>query len=222
MFKKILIVEDIDIIGFGIAQMLKQRNSGTKVIQSLYCDDAYLKFLRAEKDKAPFNLVITDLSFKKDYRNSTITSGISLVKKLKDKNADVKTIVYSVEDRSSKIKKLYNGQLIDAYVLKGRNGLRNLTAAIEAVWANNTYLCPESRAYINKRDVFEINDYDIRLLTHLSYGQTQENIATYFKEKGISPSGVSSIEKRLNRLKLQLDAKNTIQLVANAKDLGLI
>jgi len=69
---------------------------------------------------------------------------------------------------------------------------------------------------------FEIKEYDVSLLSYLSNGFTQEQIASVFKTKRISPNSLSSIEKRLNKLKDVLKAGNNVQLVANAKDLGLI
>lgn len=222
MFKKVLVVEDLDSIGFGIAQMLKQETSIRLVQQSLYCDDAHLKFLRAQKDNEPFDLVITDLSFKSDHRVNKISSGDELVSLLKSKQPNIKTIVYSVEDRSIKVKALFTNRKIDAYVVKGRKGLTYLIEAIDAISQDKTYTSPDLLGFMNRKEVFQIEDYDIELLGHLSNGLTQEEIAALFKEKSIKPSSVSSIEKRLNRLKLELNAKNVIQLVAMVKDLGWV
>jgi transcriptional regulator len=69
---------------------------------------------------------------------------------------------------------------------------------------------------------FNIEEYDISILTYLSNGLSQNEIASLLKSKGVSPSSLSSIEKRLNRLKDVLKANNNVQLVANAKDIGLI
>lgn len=217
-----MVVEDLDSIGFGIAQMLKQETSIKEVHQSLYCDDAHLKFLRAQKDGAPFDLLITDLSFKTDHRESKINSGDELVRTLKSKQPFLKAIVYSVEDRSVRVKALFNNHKIDAYVVKGRKGLKYLVEAIEAISKNKTYISPDLSGFMNRKEIFEIEDYDIKLLTHLANGLTQEEIAVYFKQQNIKPSGISSIEKRLNRLKLELNAKNAIQLVAMVKDLGWV
>ncbi|PCJ91958.1 MAG: response regulator [Flavobacteriaceae bacterium] len=222
MFKKVLIVEDLDSIGFGIVQMLKQEGKIEIVIQSQYCDDAYLKFLKAQKDDLPFDLVISDLSFKEDHRGSKIKSGDELIKILKLKQPNLKTLIYSVEDRFIKIRPLIEHKLIDGYIIKSRYGLKNLTQAIKDVQTGKTYISPELLGFMNRKEVFEIEDYDVNLLIHLSNGLTQEQIAIHFRQNSIIPSSVSSIEKRLNRLKLELKAKNAIHLVANAKDLGLI
>lgn len=222
MFQKVLVVEDLDSIAFGITQMLKQETAIQEVQQSLYCDDAHLKFLKAQKDHAPFDLLITDLSFKTDHRGHRISTGIELVNVLKTKQPALKTIIYSVEDRSMRIKSLFNANGIDGYVAKGRTGLKDLMEAVNAVARNTTYVSPGLNGFMVSKDIFEIEEYDIELLKHLSNGFNQKEISELFKTKNIQPNGMSSIEKRLNRLKVELNAKNVIQLVAISKDLGWV
>lgn len=222
MFKKVLVVEDLDSIGYGIAVMLKQELDVGEVVLSQYCGDAYLKFMKSVKEQDTFDLLITDLSFNEDYREDKIGNGKQLIKKIRALGYDIPIIVCSVEEKSAAVKKLFQDQTISGYVVKGRNGLKNLMHAVQSVHTGNTYLSPQLSNAIKQKEVFEVEDYDVRLLSHLSNGLTQDEIARYFHQKGISPSSLSSIEKRLNRLKDELRAKNTIQLVANAKDLGLI
>ncbi|KPM31262.1 Response regulator GacA [Croceitalea dokdonensis DOKDO 023] len=222
MFEKILVVEDLDSIGFGIVQMLKQKTAAREVEQALYCDEAYLKFLRAQQTQQPFDLVITDLSFKRDHRKSQINSGNELVKTLKAKQPDLKAIVYSVEDRSMKVKSLIKKYNIDGYVVKGREGLKHLIKAMDAIANNQKYLAPEVSSFIDRKTVFELDEYDIELLRQLSLGLNQREISAFFQKKNIQPSGISSIEKKLNRLKLELNAKTVTQLVAMGKDFGWV
>ena len=68
----------------------------------------------------------------------------------------------------------------------------------------------------------EIEDYDIKLIKFLSKGLSQDEISAHLKTNNISPSSLSSIEKRLNKLRIQFKANNAIHLVAIVKDLGLI
>jgi hypothetical protein len=56
----------------------------------------------------------------------------------------------------------------------------------------------------------------------MSNGLSQDEISQLFKKNNISPSSLSTIEKRLNKLRIQFRANNAIHLVAIAKDLGLI
>ena len=74
----------------------------------------------------------------------------------------------------------------------------------------------------NANNNLEIDDFDIQLLKQLANGHSQEEISTHFKNNKISPSSLSSLEKRLNKLRIEFKANNAIHLVAIVKDLGLI
>ncbi|MFS4448376.1 response regulator [Maribacter sp. 2307UL18-2] len=222
MFEKVLLVEDIDSIGHGVSMMLQKATDIKELVFSKYCDDAYLKLLRAEQEQAPFDLLITDLSFKKDHRESRITSGKQLIQKLRDQEKHLPIIVYSVEERPPVVKKLVERYRVSGYVLKGRNGIKDMISAVETVKDGKIFISPELSGILRRKEVFVLEDFDTLLLSRLSEGLTQEEIALQLKVEGISPNSLSSIEKRLNRLKEELKAKTTIQLISNAKDLGLI
>jgi hypothetical protein len=64
--------------------------------------------------------------------------------------------------------------------------------------------------------LFEIESYDITLLKSLSNGLTLDEISTNFKSTGIVPNGSSSLEKRINRLKIYFKANN-VHLIAITK-----
>lgn len=222
MFKKILLAEDLGSISHGISQILEKRSGIKEIQQSQYCDEAYLKFRKAYQDKKPFELLITDLSFKDSYRDRELTSGLELIKAIKELQEDVKVVIYSMEDRPAKIKSFFGDYKINAFVNKGRNGLNELLQSVREVYNNNSYLSPELASSINKNNSFELKDYDMLLLKHLSQGLTQEEIGTCFKKQRISPNSTSSIEKRLNTLKFNFKAKNAVHLVSMTKDLGLL
>ena len=97
MFQKILIAEDMDFINSGIKTELSKLNI-EKVDSVQYCDEALLKLKRAKLDGSPYELVISDLSFDKDFREQKITSGIDLVKNIREEFPSVKIIVFSVEN----------------------------------------------------------------------------------------------------------------------------
>ncbi|WP_103864126.1 MULTISPECIES: response regulator transcription factor [Aquimarina] len=222
MFKKILVNEDLGSINHGIAQILHERTGVNEIQQAQYCDDAYLKYRRACSDGAPFDLLITDLSFKESHRERKLMSGIQLIEAIRELQGDIKVIVYSMEDRPGKIKSLFQDQRINAYVCKGRYGLNELVTSVSEVYKGKAYISPQLENTMNKNNVFELKDYDILLLKHLSDGLTQEQIGACFKKNHISPNSTSSIEKRLNKLKFNFKAKNAIHLVAMTKDLGLL
>ncbi len=221
MFKKILIAEDIDSINFGINTLLKERYEAD-IRNTKYCDEALLKVKRAIMEGQPFDLLITDLSFMEDHRESKIKNGEELIEAILTEQPDIKVIIYSIEDRPYKIKSLFEEYNIDAYINKGRESIFELMEAIDTVYKNSTYISPRLHQVL-KNDVFqEIEDYDVELIKYLSKGLTQDEISEYFQKAGKSPASISSIEKRINKLKIFFKAKNAIHLVAISKDMGII
>lgn len=221
MFKKVIIAEDQGGVNKGLSSTLKEIGI-TIVDQVQYCDDAYLKIKAAYKKNDPYELLITDLSFKADYREQKIPSGEVLLSLIKQEHPELKTMVYSVEERIQKVRLLIENYGVRAYVCKGRKGLEEVTIGITNVFNEKMFLSPQVEHALNQKTAIEIEDYDIELLKQLAKGYVQQEIADYFKQHHISPSSLSTVEKRLNKLRLQLNAKNVTQLVATAKDLGLI
>ena len=221
MFSKVLVAEDMEDINKGVYTTLCELGV-SEIIQTQYCDDAFLQIKKGYLDENPFQLLITDLSFKLDYREQKITSGEALVEAVKAEAPNIKIIVYSVEDKLQRVRTLINTYGINAYICKGRRGLTELTKAISKVYNNAMYLSPEVENALNPKTDLEIDNYDIQLVKHLSNGLSQEEISVLLKNQNISPNSLSTIEKRLNKLRIQFKANNAIQLVAIAKDLGLI
>ncbi|WP_316930907.1 DUF5932 domain-containing protein [Lacinutrix jangbogonensis] len=141
---------------------------------------------------------------------------------LKKEYPDLKIIVYSVEDRLQKVRTLINQHKANAYVCKGRRGLTELNAAINAVYKNDRYLSHQVTSALNPKTDLEIDDFDVELLRRLSLGLSQDEISQFLKSNNMAPFGLSSIEKKINKLKIQFAANNTIHLVSIAKDIGLI
>jgi DNA-binding NarL/FixJ family response regulator len=221
MLNKILISEDMDDINNGVYSKLSELN--IKEIQQVqYCDDAYLKIKKGIFDKAPFDLLITDLSFNSDHRKQKYPSGEHLIKALKNEQPELKIIIYTVENRLQKVRKLIQKYKVDAYVCKGRKGLKELVLALQLVSSNKNYISPQVKNAVNDNSDLDLNDFDIYLTQLLSKGMSQEDIRSYLTDKKIIPNSISTIEKRINKLKIQFKAKNTIHLVAIVKDLGLI
>ncbi len=221
MFSKVLIVDDHDAISNSVQHVL----SACKVpsIESTqYCDAAFLKVKRAALDGAAFDLVITDLSFKKDHRSTNLESGEDLVAALRQEFPELPIIVYSMKDQLQKVRLLINQYRVNAYVCKDRKGSIQLAEAIKAVAQHKRYLSPQVELALSPKTDLEIYDYDIQLLTLLSKGLSQDEICHSLKASGIRPNSLSTIEKRLNKLRVQFRANNAIHLVATAKDLGLI
>lgn len=221
MYQRVLIAEDIDSITIAVTQILNQM--GSKNIDLVkYCDDAVLKIKKAIADGEPYDLFISDLSFEQDHREVKIKLGDEAIQQIRKLQPEIKIIVYSIEDKSFRIKSLFDNSHINAYVHKGRNSIAQLQSAIAKIQDPNTvYVSPNLEYILNDKTAREIDDLDIQLIKQLSIGYTQDEMEARFKELGISPNSKSTIEKRLGKLKDHFRANNTVHLIAIAKDLGI-
>ena len=222
MFKKVLVAEDLDSISIAIVKALEEL-AILEIHHAKYCDDAFLKIKKGLHTSTPYDLLISDLSFKPDHRENRFSSGEELIEAAKKLQPDLKTIVFSIEDKSFRIKSLFTNLQINAYVSKGRNSIPALKKTIQRIYNNEEVkLSAELSLALRDNSLFEIESYDIALLKSLSKGSTLDNISSEFKESGIVPNGSSSLEKRINKLKIYFKANNNVHLIAITKDLGLV
>jgi DNA-binding NarL/FixJ family response regulator len=222
MFTKVLIAEDIDFNNIAVVQVLEEL-AVSKIDYTKYCDDALTKIKKAYLDQDPYQLLITDLSFKADYRVNKLDSGEELIAAVKHLYPEIKVIAFSIENKSFLIKSLFEKLDINAFVMKGRNSIPELKKAILNTFQNDEkYISPELNDVLQNKAVQEIDNYDIQLIKYLSIGVSQESMEAKFKEVGINPSSKSTIEKRITKLKIYFNANNPTHLVAIAKDLGLV
>lgn len=221
MFKKILAAEDIDSIQLGVSSILKELKI-PQITHAQYCDEAYLEFKKALKDDQPYDLLITDLSFKESHRKERITSGEQLFKALKAEDPSLKVIVYSMEDHPQRFNNLWKTGLLDGYVCKDRRGLENLKDAMREVFNGCSYISQPLSDTVKQKNLVELDNYDMELLALLAQGATQEDIQQHFKSKNMKPNSRSSIEKRLRELRAEFGAKTTIHLITLLSDLRLI
>ena len=220
MFKKVIIAEDLDAMNLGIQQVLKDLNI-ENFQHSKYCDEALLKVRKAIQDNEPYDLLISDLSFKTDHREVKIANGDELVQKVRELQPNIKIIAYSVEDKSYRIKSLFDN--VDAFVSKGLNSIEDLKKAIHLLYSSDeTFISQEVASALQEKNNFEIDDLDINILKHLSLGTMQDDITNTFQELGIKPNSKSTIEKRISKLKDFFKATNTVHLVSITKDMGII
>ncbi|MBE8728136.1 response regulator [Flavobacterium hungaricum] len=222
MFKKVLVAEDLDSISLAVIQVLEELNVST-IHHVKYCDDGLIKIKKALHENEPYDLLISDLSFKSDHRKTTLSSGEELIEAVNGVQNNLKKIVFSIEDKNFRIKSLFNDFGINAYVSKGRNSITELRNAIEAVYRNEERILSSDLSFnFNDKTLIEIESYDISILKLLSRGYILESISKEFKELSITPNGTSSIEKRINKLKIYFKANNNVHLIAIAKDFGLV
>jgi len=221
MFKKVLLAEDFQDANLGIVKTLKEKLQIEEIEEELYCNKALNRIKLALSDNNPFELLITDLHFKKDHIESNITSGIELIREVRKLQPDISIIVNSMEDNPVKINTLFKQEEIDGYVCKGRNGMVELVSAVHEVFQNRTYFSPQINLNATN-NVFELDEFDLAILKDLANGRTKKEISEKFKKQNISPNSESTIDKKVSRLFDEFSAKNTNHLIAKLVKLGKI
>jgi len=222
MFPKVLVAEEFDCISMGMVQVFEEL-SISEIHYAKYSDDAFLKIKKALQHKTPYDLLISDLSFKSGHWDNKLNTGGELIAAVKKIQPEIKTIVFSTEDKFYKIKSLFNDLGINSYVSKGRNSTPQLKKAIESIYSKDEkFVLGELFSILNNKSLVEIEPYDIAILNALSEGLRLNEIAFKFKNTGIIPYGNSSIEKRINKLRIYFNASNNVHLMAIAKDIGLV
>lgn len=221
MFRKVLVAEDMDSVNHAVASVLRELNIEA-VEHAQYCDKARVMAKKALLDADPFQLLVCDLSFKTDHREQEITSGKELIAILKKEDPNLKVLVNSVEDHPQTVKELLNSGDVDAYVCKDRNGMKDLKNAILSLQQGKRYNSPRIDEVMKQDNLLLLNDYEINLLSCVANGLTQKEIQERFKERNLSPSSKSAIEKRLKELREEFSANTTPHLIGIVKDLKLI
>lgn len=220
MFSKILIAEDHESSNFSVQKVLEDLKIPF-VDHVYYCDDAF-SYVKKSLESEPYELLITDLSFEEDDRKQLIKNGQELIKCCKDLDSELKVIIFSGEHRIGVIDLLFKELKINAFVRKARSDSKELKKAIEKVYENEIYISHDLKLPVRSMNTLEFSNYDILLLQLLSDGTLQKNIPKKLQEKNIYPNSLSSVEKRINAMKLALSVKNTEELIASSKNLGII
>jgi two-component system capsular synthesis response regulator RcsB len=223
MFEKVLIAEDHESTNISVQKTLEDLGvNSNRRHYVYYCDDALLLIEKAFKNGQPFDLLITDLSFEEDHRTQKIKDGVALIIAAKQVQPNLKVLVFSAENKIAVIDTFFKDLGIDAYVRKARHDAKELKLALDAVKNGKKYLSSDLRQAIKEKNSHEFSSFDITIISLLSKGILQKDIPLYLKQNNIKPSGLSSIEKRLNLIKEVLDFSKNEQIVAYCKDMGII
>lgn len=220
MFKKVLIVEDQEIMNRGILNTIKELNI-PDFDYVTYCDEALSRIRTALERKNPYDLLIADLSFDKDHIPQKLRSGQELILEAKKVQPALKVVVFSVEKKAKTIDDLYKIYQIDGFVNKARRDGQDLKSTIRKIFNGETVI-PQEVLNTMRHISSEFDAYDIKLLELLAKGYKQSEISTSLKQNRMIPHGIRSIERRLNELRDSLGAKNNIEMIVICKDIGLI
>ena len=221
MIDKVIIAEDQESANLSVQKTMEELH----IRQSdyvFYCDDA-LNRIRAAKQKGePYELLITDLSFEADEISQKISNGFDLIRSVREVQPEIMIIVFSADCRPATIDKLFNNYEVDAYVRKARNDVKELKLAFDALSKGQRYYPRVLAQLVKQSNTYEFTELDISIIRLLSQGYRQKDIPDYLRQHNIEPSGLSSIEKRLNRIREELGFSNNEQLVLFCKDAGIL
>lgn len=220
MITKVLIAEDHESANISVRRTLEEL-AIINTAYAYYCDDALNKIVQAVKANSSFDLLITDLYFEPDNYKQVLSGGMDLITAARKVQPELKILVFSAENRPATIDQLYNKFDVDGFVRKARNDARELREAINEIAQHRRYFSRNIRQQIDK-NAHSFSEFDTTIVSLLAQGMLQKEIPAYLRRNGIKPSGLSSIEKRLNQMKDTFGFTKNEQLVAYFKDLGAI
>lgn len=221
MIKRVLIAEDHETANISVQKTLEELQI-TEIEYVYYCDDALNRISQKAGTDKSYDLLITDLHFEPDERKPTLTDGVDLIAAARNVQPELKVLVFSAENKPTTIEKLYNELYIDGYVRKARNDAKELKQAISEIDQRRRYLPRHIMQLINSKNSYEFSEYEITIISLLAQGTSQKDIPNYLREHDIKPSGLSSVEKKLNNMRAALNFTKNEQLVAFCKDKGII
>lgn len=221
MFKKVLIAEDFQGDNKSIVDTLQEQFDISEIREALYCDTAFAEIKVALNQNDPYELLITDLSFKPGNLARTISSGYELITAARKICPELKIIVNSIEDNPIKVKELLNVYEVNSYVCKGRSSLNELVQAVRSAAAGKVFISPQLDLSA-KNNMFELEELDLILLKDLAEGFSKKEIRERLIKEGIKPNSESSLDKRVSRLFVQFDVKNSTHLIAKLTREGII
>ncbi|QJB35507.1 response regulator [Chitinophaga oryzae] len=221
MITKVLIAEDHESANISVQKTLEDLEI-TNIAYAYYCDDALNRIIQAAKADSSFDLLITDLYFEPDGHKQELSGGMDLIAAARKAQPDLKILVFSAENRPAAIDQLCNNDDIDGFVRKARNDARELKEAIQEIARHRRYFPRHVKQLIEKKNTYSFSEVDITIITLLAQGVLQKDIPAHLQRSGITPSGLSSIEKKLSQMKSVLGFSKNEQLVAYCKDIGVI
>lgn len=221
MIRKVLIAEDHESANISVQKTLEEL--GIKEIDYVYyCDDALLKIENEKKAGRSYDLLICDLYFEQDCRTQKVSGGAALISAARQIQPELKILVFSAEGKPAAIDSLFRSHNIDGYVRKARNDVKELQAAFEKISRNQQHYPKHIADLAKHQNSHNFTDFDITIISLLAQGMSQKNIPEYLQHHEIEPSALSSVEKRLKKIKSVFEFSKNEQLVAFCKDMGII
>ena len=219
---KILLVDDHQLTLNGIISSLKHVDD-LEIETANSCDAALFK-IKAALHSNPFHIVFTDLSFDNNNRNVILDGGEALIKALQQKKINIKTGVITGHSETNRIFNIIHNLNPSAYILKTHCSADELIFAIRKMLKNEVYHTHKIHQKLLKRALIEIqmDEVAIQILKELPKHTKIANLEGCIKKADGSLIKLRTIENKLAKLRLDLQANNNTDLVLKAKELGVI
>ena len=219
---KILLVDDHQLIIEGILSSLKDIDN-LEIETANSCDEAFFK-IKAALHSNPFHIVFTDLSFDNNNGNVILDGGEALIKAIQQEEIDIKTGVITGHSETNRIFNVIHNLNPFAYILKGNCSTDELTFAIQKMLKGEVYYTHKIHQKLLKRALIEIqmDEVAIQILKELPKHTKIANLEGCIKKVDGSLIKSRTIENKLAKLRLDLQANNNTDLVLKAKELGVI
>jgi len=218
-FENVLIAEDHEVANLSLRLTLQDLHVA-RYDHAYYCDLALSMIRKAIQETRPYDLLVTDLYFEIDGTAKQRPDGYELILSARALQPALKVIVFSAESRTLVIRKLFDELGIDGFVRKARGDAQELKIAIKHISEHRKHYPREYRS--QQDNLHDFTDYDKTIIKLIAGGRAQKEIPAFLEALQIKPSGLSSIEKRLNLIKTAMGFTNNEQLVVFCREMGLI
>jgi two-component system capsular synthesis response regulator RcsB len=220
MFDRILIAEDHHCVNTWVLQVLEKQGA-SHIKQAHYCDDAFNLLKIARNEGRPFDLLITDLSFRAR-AEQRLAGGAELIAAVRELQPELKVLVFSAEEQSTVVTTLIERFGIDGYILKGSRDEEDMMEALGSISHHKLFISSEFRQAIRSKNAHDFTAYDILIVSELANGTYQKNIPYVLEQQGFKASSLRSVEKRLGQIRDALGFTKNEQLIAYCKDHWII
>ncbi len=193
-----------------------------KISTAFDCDEGF-RILNSNKVQFPIDLLITDLTFRRQPESRVIKDGQALLQKIKDLNYKLPRIIYSSHDELKFIHPVMQNFEPEGYVLKSSDSTSELLLAIPRVLNGKTYYSQEVLASQKKRFEYamQMDEIDKKIIAFLPDINCITDWDDLF-ETGKIPIKYKSINKRLQSIFQKMDVSNEKQLLLKLHQLAII
>lgn len=218
----ILIVEDEQDTLENLAKRIGAAFPDLRISTAFDCDEGF-RILNASKVEFPVNLLITDLTFRRQPASRILKDGSALLQKIKTLNYGLPRIVYSSHDELQFIHPVMKNFEPEGYVLKARDSTDELILAISKIMNGKPYYSQEVHHSQKQRFLFaeQLDHIDEKIIAFLPDINAITDWDTLY-ETGKMPIKYKSVNKRLHTIFEKMDVANEKQLLLKLQKMAII